>query len=110
MPENLECVRSVQTGSLLNLLGQGQKELAQEKDVGRPPGEPGAESHWIVGVDESKLAPQDERWDERDDSGQHHRAKHEEEQEIATREPKAGEAIGHKAARKDLCCHRQDSD
>src|SRR5215204_4114022 len=98
MPVNLECVRSVDAGSLLNLLGQGQKELAQEKDVGWSPGEPGAEGHGVVGVDQLQLAPEDERRYQCDDSRQHHRAKHEDEEKIASREPKAGEAISHQAA------------
>ena len=57
MPVNLECVRSVDAGSLLNLLGQGQKELAQEKDVGGTPGEPGTEGHRVVSVDQLQLTP-----------------------------------------------------
>src|SRR5215211_7175587 len=58
MPVNLEGVRPVYAGSLLNLLGQGQKELAQEEDVGWSPGEPGAEGHGVVGVDQLQLAPE----------------------------------------------------
>src|ERR671925_2210390 len=98
MPVDLERICPIDAGSLLNLSGQAQEELAQKKDVGWTPSEPCAKGHRIVGVDQLQFTPQDKRWYQCDNSGQHHRAQHEDEEEIAPWKPKARKAIGHQTA------------